>query len=146
MKVLISKDASAIYMRSCYKNANPRAYGLHRPEYYEKLKLIEGKECEVETDYLFADQFNIVEENLRVMVNVVDKVIDDVRIDKYKNGYTEKMIDNLDNIPDEQKPFITQYKSHPNKIVRETGAFVYELYIFDAKAVAKYNRYLLESI
>ncbi len=54
------------------------------------IKAIENMTVEVETDYLFKDQFNttpiksISKSGMRIMQNMVEKVIDDIRPQKMK--------------------------------------------------------------
>lgn len=160
MKIVLNSQASAIYVRSCYKNASPRAYGLHNETFYNLLKKVDGQTLEVETNFLFIDQFNtapipgVSELGLRVMGNVVDKVIDDVRFGNIINRYTGKQFGKVvidenweqwkkDNIPEDQMSYLTQMVPHPNKIVREAGVFLWEVYMNDLAAVKKYwNSYM----
>ena len=83
MKIKIRKDAKAIYISS----ANSSLVDWRWADILEKIA---GKTIEVETEYLFKDQFNTVpipgvaEKGLRIMQNLVEEVIDDVRPGKTK--------------------------------------------------------------
>ncbi len=82
MNILIKKDASTIYIRREPMTVNW--------DWVNKLKEIEGKLIEVETEFLFEDQFNTVpipgvsEGGMRIMQNVVEEIIDDERLNKVK--------------------------------------------------------------
>ena len=138
MKIRIFKEASAIYMRSCYKGAPASCGMLHNPSYYEALKRVEGCVLDVETDYLFTDQFNT--EKLRIMANVVTEVIDDERIGKIKSGYTGRLYsEEPKGLDDEEKSLMYRFVEHPNKIIREAGIHVYELYYNNPEKVMVYE-------
>lgn len=85
MRVLVQKNAAENYFRRCYRHASPQAYGLHRPEWVETLKAVEGQWLEVETEHLFSDQFNtapipgVSELGLRLMVEDIAAIEGDVR-------------------------------------------------------------------
>ena len=85
MRVKIREDAAAAYVRRCYAHAHPQCGRLHSPEFADMLRAVQGQWLEVETDWLFRDQFNTVpipgvtENGLRVMVSDIDEVEDDVR-------------------------------------------------------------------
>ena len=49
------------------------------PEYNKSLASIAGKVVEVDTEYLFKDQFNVVDPPLRVHLSDVAEVLDDLR-------------------------------------------------------------------
>ena len=76
MQIRIKSDAHGIYAR---KNRGMK------DEWYDKLKAVAGKTLEVETAYLFKDQFNtapvegVSEIGLRIMATSVEEVIDDER-------------------------------------------------------------------
>lgn len=84
MKIVIKNNASALYCASV-----PR-HGVVNWNWYEMLKAIEGKTIEVETDYLFVNQYNTVpipgvsDLGMRIMDRSVERVIDDTR-HRYKN-------------------------------------------------------------
>jgi hypothetical protein len=52
--------------------------------YMKLLEQIEGTIREVDTEFLFQDQYNLVDPNLRVMAWMVEKVIDDARINRMR--------------------------------------------------------------
>ena len=56
-----------------------RKHGGYNTDYQAKLAKLAGKLVDVETDYLFADQYNIKQENLRVFDYHVAEVIEDAR-------------------------------------------------------------------
>jgi hypothetical protein len=61
--------------------------------WYGKMERIRGKTVEVETKYLFRDQFNTVpirgvsESGLRIMMKDVERIIDDARIGRSRCGW-----------------------------------------------------------
>jgi hypothetical protein len=71
MKLLISTEALRRHARSVPAHAG---YTTAEFSWRDKLKEIEGKWVTVETQYLFENQFNIVEGNLRVYANQVDGI------------------------------------------------------------------------
>lgn len=85
MKIRIKENASKLYWGhinargSCYCPTNEERY------FGEKLESINGKTVDVETQYLFSDQYNIGpvspddKNGLRIMAEYVDEVIDDIR-------------------------------------------------------------------
>ena len=96
MKIVIRNDASKKYRASivCGNAVNW--------VWLDKLKAIEGKTIEVETDFLFRNQFNTVpitgvsESGLRIMEESVEKVIDDDRKGKVSCGYCGKTVIHID--------------------------------------------------
>lgn len=78
MKIKIKKDAKAIYIGG-------RGRLPVNLEWAAILEKIAGTTIEVETDFLFKDQFSTVpipgvsDKGLRIMNEVVEEVIDDVR-------------------------------------------------------------------
>lgn len=111
MKIKIFENAADQYRSICM---TPDRAGSFRQEYFDKLKEIEGKEIEVETKYLFRDQFNV--EGLRVMARSVEKVIDDKRIGRYFDRWTHK---NHAEIPEEckhgeRREYLFQWKENPS--------------------------------
>jgi hypothetical protein len=85
VKIHIRKGAGLAYFHRCYRKAHPQCGMLHNPEWVKKLQAIEETWVEVETDHLFRDQFNTVpipgvsENGLRLMVEDIDAIEDDVR-------------------------------------------------------------------
>lgn len=85
MKIKINDNAASNYVRRCYRHASPSCGMLHRPEWETMLSKVQGKWLEVETDYLFDDQFNTVpipgvsELGMRIMIEDVTAIVDDVR-------------------------------------------------------------------
>jgi len=75
MKIKIRKDAARIFGMTEHTN----------PGWMQKLMKIQGTVLDVEIDCLFSDQFNtgpiegVTEIGLRIMSNLVEEVIDDVR-------------------------------------------------------------------
>lgn len=89
MKIKIKDNASALYI----SNINCGNELFYNDKWYKILKAIEGKEIEIETEYLFKDQFNTIpikdisENGIRIMMRYVDYVIDDIRYNKMKCRY-----------------------------------------------------------
>ena len=85
MEILINENAAGNYIKRCYKNARPDAYGLHNEKFYNILKNIQGQWLEIETEHLFSDQFNttpipnVSDNGVRIMMEDVVEIKDDVR-------------------------------------------------------------------
>lgn len=85
MKIKIKKDAKAIYIREQTKHLPPSAPGNINWDWARMLEQVQGMTLEVETEYLFKDQFNtgpipgVSEHGMRIMESVVEEVIDDER-------------------------------------------------------------------
>jgi hypothetical protein len=81
MQVRLHEDA---HLRYIARNRDFRGDRVNR-EWVETLKKVDGQTLEVETEYLFSDQFNtapipgVSENGLRLMVGDVAEVIDDER-------------------------------------------------------------------
>lgn len=66
---------------------------LHRPEWAEMLRKVEGKWLDVETEHLFRDQFNtapipgVSANGMRIMLESVEAIEDDIRADVVKCGW-----------------------------------------------------------
>jgi len=105
MKIKIKKSAPVIYRRGLNKRPSD-GYSKTEFEWIETLKQVSGKTIEVETDYLFKNQFNTVpikgvsELGLRIMENLVEEVIDDERIGKYKCNWCGHHSENSDKCPE----------------------------------------------
>ena len=83
MKIKIKDNAASIYWApKCNEQYVPSE---HERKYRDMLELVQGKELEVETEYLFCDQYNTVpiegvaENGMRIMEESVEYVIDDIR-------------------------------------------------------------------
>lgn len=76
MKLQLKANAATLFYRSI-----PPQCGLteHQQRYGRLLSQLNGAIVTVETEYVFDDQYNIVENNLRVHDDVVERVIDDER-------------------------------------------------------------------
>lgn len=121
MKIKLSLDAASAYVRRCYKHARPACGMLHNPEFAEMLRKVQGQWIDVETDFLFKDQFNtapiagVSDLGLRVMVSDIDEVQDDIRPGLYFDSYTHK---NYKEIPDEcktgeRRKYLMQFSPNP---------------------------------
>ena len=86
MEIKIKDNAASLYAKK----------GCTVPRWYDTLCKIEGMTLEVETEYLFRDQFNTVPVpgvsncGLRIMAESVECVIDDVRPGKMRCNYCGK--------------------------------------------------------
>ena len=84
MRIKLDDNAASNYVTRCYRNASPSCGMLHNPEFSAMLEKVQGKWLEVETDYLFEDQFNtapipgVSELGLRVMAEDVAEIENDV--------------------------------------------------------------------
>lgn len=85
MKVHVRIGAARHYQQRCYRHAHPACGMLHDPKWVKLLQAVEGQWLEVETEHLFRDQFNtkpipgVSENGLRLMVEDIDAIEDDVR-------------------------------------------------------------------
>lgn len=82
MKVLVNTEASRNYIRRCYQKARPSCGKIHNSQWAEQLKSIEGIWLEVDTKFLFVDQFNVRNNNnelLGLMLSDISEIKDDVR-------------------------------------------------------------------
>lgn len=95
MKIKISQTAGF----SC-PNAD-----THSPScvFNHKLFLLRGKTVEVETAYLFADQFNTAD--LRVMAKDVERVIGDIRRKRVFTRWTNRNYATLAEMTPEEKDY-----------------------------------------
>jgi stalled ribosome alternative rescue factor ArfA len=97
MKIRIREDAKSAYVndiRNFWTNW----------EWAALLEKLQGMTLEVETDFLFRDQFNVgpvpgISEGLRIMNNSVAEVIDDVRNGKMRCQWCGKCSDVADVCP-----------------------------------------------
>jgi len=93
MKIRIKQNAKEIYLAGSTYNFS--SYGFGR-DWAAKMDAIAGTELEVETKYLFTDQYNtgpikgVAKQGLRIMDEYVDEVIDDVRIGRGKCNWCGK--------------------------------------------------------
>ena len=93
MRILLNDKAASHYVQRCYRHAHPACGQLHNPKFAAMLEAVQGKWLEVETDYLFKDQFNTVpipgvsELGLRVMATEVVAIEDDERLGAVKCGW-----------------------------------------------------------
>lgn len=100
MKIIIKKGAAKNYMKKYnlpqFRNAKLDWNQIRK--WRMMLKAIEGKEIEVETEYLFKNQFNTVpipgvsEQGMRIMETDVEKVIDDERPGKARCNWCGKTV------------------------------------------------------
>lgn len=83
MKIHVRKNAATVYRKRC-------SYGPYtfNPDWFFKLQKIEDQDIEVNTQYLFVDQFNTVPisnvstEGLRIENHLVDHILNDERFGK----------------------------------------------------------------
>jgi len=98
MRIKINDNAARNYVHRCYRHAHASAYGLHRQDFMNMLSAIEGKWIEVETKFLFRDQFNTVpipgvsELGMRIMQTEVVKIQNDIRRYWQRCGYCGKNV------------------------------------------------------
>lgn len=81
MKLVIKKNAVEVAK-------NHGSFSYHG--YLDYVSRIAGTTVDVETDFLFEDQYNIVQENLRVHDEIVEEVIDDARTGRQRCNYCGK--------------------------------------------------------
>jgi hypothetical protein len=107
MRIKLTDNASSNYVRRCYNGAPASCGMLHRPDFAAMLKAVQGQWLEVETAYLFADQFNtapipgVSELGLRVMASEVAEIEGDVRPGVIHDGWTNRHYFNREEIPAE---------------------------------------------
>lgn len=87
MEIRIKGDAHRVYRKEASQG------GPFNGDWYDMLEAIAGRVIEVETDYLFKDQFNTVpiegvsSNGMRIMASSVEEVIDDEREYMLKCAY-----------------------------------------------------------
>jgi hypothetical protein len=85
MRVRVHPNASTNYIRRCYRHAPPTCGRLHNPDFAAMLEAVQGQWLEVETAYLFNDQFNtapipgVSKNGLRLMDADIIAIEDDER-------------------------------------------------------------------
>ena len=88
MQIRIRENARSYYVGMCLCQ-----HQCINWEWADKLDSIAGQTIEVETDYLFSDQFNtgpipgVSDTGMRIMQAYVSEVIDDRRIGAYRCHY-----------------------------------------------------------
>ena len=101
MKIRIRGNAADLYANyqvHTYKSAV-------NWDWYNKLEQVQGTTIEVETRFLFQDQFNtppidgVSESGLRIMAQSVEEVIDDVRPGKMRCQWDGEVSDIADTCP-----------------------------------------------
>ena len=88
MQIRIRKDVKTVYL-SCRG-------GAYNQKWVDLIESVAGKTLEVETEYLFKDQFNVgpvdgSENGLRIMASYVEEVIGDIRPLKKKCNWCGKI-------------------------------------------------------
>ena len=98
MRLKIKDDAGTIYIRNLYKGMRPDYCAPPEARKFgDKITAIQGMTIEVETQYLWDDQFNtapiegISESGLRILdfkgeESIIEEIIDDVRPSRPKCG------------------------------------------------------------
>lgn len=136
MKVKLFKDAASKYVQRCYKGARPDCGMLHKPEWEKMLSKVQGKWLTVETDFLFADQFNTIpikgvsDLGIRVTFDDVEAVKDDIRIGRYFDRWTNKNYKRIPKIclTPERKQYLFRFQTSTNPYRR--GVWLDEVPVF----------------
>ncbi|MBU0847022.1 hypothetical protein KKH23_07500 [Patescibacteria group bacterium] len=96
MQIKIKPNAGSIFVKNYYKGLSPQAVMLSvTREFADKITAIQGMTIDVETKYLWDDQFNTVpipgvsESGLRILdfddeTSIIEEVIDDARTTRQK--------------------------------------------------------------
>lgn len=74
MKIKIKENIKEVFKKEQLLNNF-----MYKESFGETLERYAGQCLSVETDYLFDDQYNVLEDNLRVYWWAVEEVIDDIR-------------------------------------------------------------------
>lgn len=110
MKLKIKKDAGTIYIRNLYKGMRPDYCAPKEArEFGDKITAVQGNTIDVETRYLWDNQFNtapiegISKNGLRILdfedeESIIEEVIDDVRPHRSKCPYCEHYLREEDGI------------------------------------------------
>lgn len=139
MKVKLYDQAARNYIQRCYRHASPACGRLHRPEFAAMLEKVQGKWIEVETDWLFADQFNTVpiegvsETGMRLMSGDVEEIQDDIRVGRIFDRYTHKNYATINHVPKEcfengREYYLVRWDANPNIYAR--GVILIETPLF----------------
>ena len=112
MQLKIKEDAGSIYVKNYYKGKSPQCcMPAVTREYADKITAIQGMTIEVETQYLWDDQFNtapiegISETGLRILdfkgeKSIIEEIIDDARPGRARCGLCGKYLREDDIIGD----------------------------------------------
>ena len=88
MKILIRKTACSELL--CRHNSSVTV-DRFRPEFLEKIEKFQGQWLTVETEFLFEDQFNVVEGNLRIMHDIVEDIdFEEMTYDEWRQKVVER--------------------------------------------------------
>lgn len=88
MKIKIAEDAYLKYIAACVES-----HRRIKHEYGEQLVYLEGKWIDVDTRFLFKDQFNtapipnVANNGVRIPIEYVDEIEDDERINHNRCSY-----------------------------------------------------------
>lgn len=137
MKIKLYASASSNYVRRCYKGAHPACGMLHNQEFAAMLEKVNGQWIEVETDWLFRDQFNtapiagVSDLGLRVMAQDVEEIEGDIRLGRIRDNYTHKTYSSIEDVPaecmtEERKKYLVRWdvSRHGRGVVlKETRIF-----------------------
>lgn len=123
MRIKISKTAG-FPVASIAKYSRENNPTLH---YNNDLYKLRGKTVEVETDYLFADQFNVA--GLRVMAKDVERVINDKRPKVFFTRWTNKNYPTLAEMSDDEKKHAFKFVS-PLKDKRKSSVVMREVRVW----------------
>lgn len=140
MQIKLYPTAASDYVKSCYRHARPDCGMLHKPEWEEMLKKVEGQWLEIETDWLFADQFNtapiqgVSTLGMRIMASSVEEIRDDIRPGMYHDRWTNK---SYTEIPEEctvgeRRKYLYRFAPNPNQHAR--GVILLEKRVYQNNA------------
>ena len=97
MRIKIHEHAARRYVLSCYISQGRPSLNF---EWSKKIEQIEGEWLEVETDYLFSDQFNTVsipgisDNGLRIMNVLVSEIENDARLNPVYDFVSDILTEN----------------------------------------------------
>ncbi len=105
---------------------NPVVTGAGNDKFRKMMQAVAGQWLEVETDYLFQNQFNtppipgVSENGLRVMAGNVAEIENDARLGRVFDAYTHKNYKSKNSLPKKVrnrpdfKKWIQKFKKHPH--------------------------------
>jgi hypothetical protein len=129
MKIKLFPEAASQYVRRCYKGMPASAYGLHNEAYCNLLEQVNDKWLDVETDFLFSDQFNtapiegVSVNGLRVMWTEVEFIEGDIRpgrvLDQWTNCHYAANEIPAECMTEERKKYLNLFKTPISRTKQE---------------------------
>lgn len=126
LKMKNAEDMLKVIQRD---NRYAHTYNKQRTEYHAALRKLAGQEVEVETEYLFSDQYNtppiegISDIGLRIFDRYVESIIDDIRPGMLKCSWCGRTYHNNGTYchAEYTKPLLSEFYRDSAKLFRVRG-------------------------